>query len=215
VPGESFELGTACFRPWGLTQRSVIAEHHGRRPSSALQTCVVKLGDLVQAGLESHTVPDNRLVPLQLPSPSRLPARATCHTAGACQACILVAHSSSAGGVVGLARHQDRTLAREVSAMSAGRNASVLVWGRLSMDCRRLGSARFRSSGCAPGHARGGAAGIARSRSWLRCLVYEMRREYKLTVRDSRRRRREYYPRCATEHTDWDAVSTSWKPPCA
>ena len=47
-------------------------------------------------------------------------------------------------------------------------------------------------------HARGGVADIARSRSWYVCLAYETLREYKLEVRDSRRRLREYYPRYAT-----------------
>jgi hypothetical protein len=81
----------------------------------------------VPADLESHTAPGNRLVPLQLPSPSQLPVRATYRTAGACQAYILAARSSSAGGVVGLVRHQIHTLVREESVMSAGTNASALV----------------------------------------------------------------------------------------
>jgi hypothetical protein len=39
--------------------------------------------------------------------------------------------------------------------------------------------------------------------------------EYKLKIRDSRRRCREYYPRCATgKHRLEMLCLTSWKPPC-
>lgn len=100
---------------------------------------------------------------------------------------------------MGLVRHQDRTPAREVSAMSVGRDAFAAVWARLSMGCQRQGSALHHSSADVLERARGGVAGIARSRSWWKCVGHKILGMYKLKIRDSRRRRREYYPRCATD----------------
>ena len=81
-------------------------------------------------------------------------------------ACNFAVHSSSVEGVAGVARQLGHILATAGSAMSADMNASVaVVWARLSMDSRRLGSEPRRRAGCARAHARGEAVGIARSRS--------------------------------------------------
>jgi hypothetical protein len=86
--------------------------------------------------------------------------------AAACRAYSLAVRNSFADDVAGLVRHPDRSLAKAVSVTSVGRNASVLVWARLLMDCHLQDSVRHHSSADAPGHARGGAVDIARSRSW-------------------------------------------------
>jgi len=86
--------------------------------------------------------------------------------AAACRACSLAGRNSFAGDVGGWGRHLGRSLAMAVSVTSVGRNASVLVWVRLLMDCHLQDSVRHHSFADAPGHARGGAVDIARSRSW-------------------------------------------------
>jgi hypothetical protein len=86
--------------------------------------------------------------------------------AAACLACNLAVHSSSADGVVGLARHLDRNLATEVSAMFVDMNAFVLVWARLLTGFLKQGSVLHHSSEDALEHAHDGVAGTARSRSW-------------------------------------------------
>jgi hypothetical protein len=93
---------------------------------------------------------------------------------GACLACILVVRSSSADDAVDLVRHQGRTLATAVLATSADKNASVLVWARLSTGFPRRDWAVLHSFVGALGHARDGAVGIAHSRSWWRCLMCEI-----------------------------------------
>jgi hypothetical protein len=86
--------------------------------------------------------------------------------AAACLACSLAVHSSSAGGVVGLARHQVHSLATEVLVTSVDTNAFVLVWVRLSTGFLQRDSVLRHSSADALGHAHDGVAGTARSRSW-------------------------------------------------
>lgn len=86
--------------------------------------------------------------------------------AAACRACSLAVRNSFAGDVGDWGRHLVRSLATAVSVTSVGRNASVLVWARLLMDCHLQDSVRHHSSADAPGRAHGGAVDIERSRSW-------------------------------------------------
>lgn len=85
--------------------------------------------------------------------------------AGACLACIVVVHYTSADGAVDLVRHQDHTPATEVSAMSVGTNASALGWARLLMGFPQRGWVLRHSSEDGLGRAHGGVVDIARSRS--------------------------------------------------
>jgi hypothetical protein len=84
----------------------------------------------------------------------------------ACLACNFAVRSSSADGVVGLARHLGRSLVTEVSVMFVGMNAFVPVWARLLTGFLQQGSVLRHSSEDALEHAHDEAAGTARSRSW-------------------------------------------------
>jgi hypothetical protein len=92
----------------------------------------------------------------------------------ACLPCILVAvdnpSADDAGHVVDAVRHPGRSPAMGVLATSVD-IASDAVGARLSMGFQHLpDSVRYHNSGCAQGHARGGIAGIARSRSCWVCF---------------------------------------------
>lgn len=82
-------------------------------------------------------------------------------------------------------------------------SAFVLGLVMLSRGFRQLGFARRHSLGGARARARGEAVGIARSRSLWKRVRRAVLGRYKGTpiVRDVKRRRREYHPRCATSGT--------------
>ena len=83
------------------------------------------------------------------------------------QTCSLAAHNPFAEGVAGAVRQLGRIPATGESAMFVGMSASVAVaWVTLSMGSRQPRSELRRKAGCARAHARGGAVGTARSRSW-------------------------------------------------
>lgn len=86
--------------------------------------------------------------------------------AAACQACSPLAHNSFADDVAHSARHLLRNFVTGVWEMFVDMSAFVPMWARLSKGFRQRDFGRHRSFADAPGHARGEAAGIARSPSW-------------------------------------------------